>query len=164
MLLDFHVSCLPLPSHHHPPANYFVGVSVMELRPEYRPDESAAVIFSEHTWLQGAFLATIAYGMSVVLFAMTVYLLQKHKKKKNTRKHTALTIYVSILFVLSSIYQGTLQEWTQLSFIDWRNFPGGPSEFQDIMFSMPVDMGANATLVISNWFCDIINVRLSEPN
>jgi Ni/Fe-hydrogenase subunit HybB-like protein len=136
----------------------------MELKPEYRPDESDAVIFSEHTWLQGAFLATIAYGMSVVLFAMTVYLLQKHKKRKNSKKHTALTIYVSILFVLSSVYQGTLQEWTQLSFIDWRNFPGGPSEFQDVMFSMPVDMGANTTLVISNWFCDIINVRRAEPN
>jgi len=130
----------------------------MELIDSYRPDFPPDVIFSEHTWLQGAFIASIAYGMSAVLFAMTIYLLQKHRRRHNSSKHFALTIYVSLLFMLSTVYQGTLQEWTQLSFIDWRNFPGGPSNFQNVMFSMPVDMGANTTLVISNWLCDVINV------
>lgn len=51
---------------------------------------------------------------------------------------------------------GTLAIW---AFIDQREYPGGPSAYEDDMFSIPVDMLANVTLVICNWLCDIINVR-----
>ncbi|KAK0210109.1 hypothetical protein DFS33DRAFT_1270205 [Desarmillaria ectypa] len=44
----------------------------------------------------------------------------------------------------------------QYSFIDCRLFPGGPSAFEEIMFSLPVSEMGNAAFVLSNWFVDAV--------
>ncbi|KAL1736337.1 hypothetical protein FB107DRAFT_221861 [Schizophyllum commune] len=121
----------------------------------WRPKEDSWTLFSERTWLQGAFLATVAYGMQVVLFTSAAYLLYKRKKDK---RNVALLVYISVIFSLGTLYMGGLLKFTQLCFIDQREYPGGPSAYEDDMFSIPVDMLANVTLVICNWLCDIINV------
>ncbi|KAK7059077.1 hypothetical protein VNI00_001701 [Paramarasmius palmivorus] len=51
-----------------------------------------------------------------------------------------------------------LLQFTQESFIDGREIEGGPNVFEEIMFSLPVDMLANVIMVLITWFCDIINV------
>jgi hypothetical protein len=124
----------------------------------YRPDETNAQIFSEHTWLQGAFLASVAYGMEVILFAMSVSLLWTARKRDNTRMNTGLIIYITIIFILSTLYMAGLLQFTQQSFIDDRNIEGGPSEYENVMYSMPIDMLGNVTMVMLTWMCDIINV------
>ncbi|TRM69184.1 hypothetical protein BD626DRAFT_544008 [Schizophyllum amplum] len=121
----------------------------------WRPKEDALTLFSERAWLQGAFLATVAYGMQVVLFASAAYLLYK---RKNDIRNVALLVYICVIFGLGTLYMGGLLKFTQLCFIDQREYPGGPSAYEDDMFSIPVDMLANVTLVICNWLCDIINV------
>ncbi|KAF7290014.1 hypothetical protein HMN09_01306200 [Mycena chlorophos] len=117
----------------------------------YRPDESNADIFSEHTWLQGAFLATLAYGAAAVLYFMTVSLLLASKGR-------ILLSYISMMFLLSTLYIAGELKFTQQAFIDDRNIPGGPSAYENVMYNLPIDMLSNVTLVLLAGMCDIINV------
>jgi hypothetical protein len=47
---------------------------------------------------------------------------------------------------------------TELSFIDNRLYPGGPSAFENDMFSIPPDELGNVTFVLANWFADALVV------
>lgn len=125
----------------------------------YRPHETHEQIFSEHAWLQGAFLAAVAYGMQVILYSMSCYLLAKHRNPTNSTKNVGLTIYITILFLLGTLYVAALLQFTQESFIDGSDIPGGPDAYEKVMFSSPIDMLGNVTMVILTWMCDIINVR-----
>lgn len=129
----------------------------------YGPNESASDILSEHTWLQGAFLATLAFGMSTILFFMSFHLLRMRpsrnaKAASNWKKRMALLVYITIIYILSILYMAGLLQFTQQSFIDDRNYPGGPNMYEEVEFSIPVDMLANVIMVILTWMCDIINV------
>ncbi|KXN87292.1 hypothetical protein AN958_08981 [Leucoagaricus sp. SymC.cos] len=126
--------------------------------PSWRPDESSADIFAEHTWLQGAFLTAIAFGMEFILYVMTCYFLWTRRDPINKRQNTFLMCYISIIFVLSVLTMGSMLEFTQLSFIDGRIIPGGPATFENQMFSLPIDNLGNVVIVLTSWFCDIINV------
>ena len=56
---------------------------------------------------------------------------------------------------------GSLAKFTQLAFIDNRNFPGGPSAFENDEFSIPVDELGNVAFVLNNWLCDAVIVSTS---
>jgi hypothetical protein len=127
-----------------------------------RPDETKAEIFSEHTWIQGAFLGSVAYGMATILFMVSVRLLWIARKGGNKTRNLGLMVYIIIIFILSTLYTAGLLEFTQESFIDGRNIEGGPNAYESVMYSIPIDMLANVTLVILAWMCDIINVRVSS--
>ncbi|KAJ7739991.1 hypothetical protein DFH07DRAFT_715985, partial [Mycena maculata] len=74
----------------------------------YRSDETNAQIFSEHTWLQGAFLARVAYGMETILYAMSLHLLWTAHKGNNNRD-IDLIVYISVIFILGTLYMAGLQ-------------------------------------------------------
>ncbi|EEB87628.1 hypothetical protein MPER_14967, partial [Moniliophthora perniciosa FA553] len=93
---------------------------------EYRPKESDADIFAEHTWLQGAFLAAVAYGIEFVLYVMACYLLWIHRRHQaqSYMKNIFFIVYTSIIFVLHTLYMAGLLQFTQESFFDGREIPG----------------------------------------
>ncbi|KAJ7583268.1 hypothetical protein C8J56DRAFT_741271, partial [Mycena floridula] len=124
----------------------------------YRPNETNAEIFSEHTWLQGALLACVAYGMEVILYAMSLHLLWLARRDSNKGRNMALMAYITVMFILGTLYIAGLLEFTQESFIDGRNIPGGPNAYENEMYSIPIDMLGNVTMVMLTWMCDIINV------
>ena len=130
------------------------------IRPEFRPNESPEVIFAEHTWIQGALLGALAYGIEFVLFVMACYLLWIHRNRSEPekKKNLFLITYISVIFILSTLYTVALFEFTQESFVDGRNIPGGPNAFESQMYSLPIDMLGNATMVMVTWLCDIVNV------
>jgi len=41
-----------------------------------------------------------------------------------------------------------------MAFIDNRNYPGGPSAWEDSMWFIPVDTLGNASFTVANWFAD----------
>jgi len=43
-----------------------------------------------------------------------------------------------------------LAAFTQMAFVDNRNYPGGPSAFEFNMFSAPINQAGNVALVVSN--------------
>lgn len=135
--------------------------------PQYAPDESEAVRFSERTWLQGAFISVLAYGMQVILYSMSCYWLYKPKARNApiSKENIVLMVYITIIFVLGTLYIAGLLQFTQDAFIDGRNIPGGPSAYETVMFSVPIDMLPNVIMVLLSWMCDIINVgpTISSP-
>ncbi|KAJ7747327.1 hypothetical protein B0H16DRAFT_1320684 [Mycena metata] len=124
----------------------------------YRPDETPAEIFSEHTWLQGAFLSCIAYGMQAILFFMSLHLLAFAPGRKRSRWNVGLAWYMTVMFILSTLYMAGLLEFTQEAFVDARNIPGGPNAYEDVEYSLPIDMLANVAVVLLTWLCDLINI------
>jgi len=129
----------------------------------YRPDLPPETIFAEHTWLQGAFLGAVAYGIQFVLYVVTCFFLWRLRKPSTKRTNMIFIVYISVIFILSTLYIVGLFQFTQLSFIDGRNIPGGPQAFESLMFSLPIDMLANVIMVLNSWFCDIINVGVKGP-
>ena len=120
--------------------------------------ETSYQIFTEDTWLQGALLSNIAYGVELALFAMCFHLLIAQMNRRNKKRQFCLLSFISILFVLGTTFVGGSMKFAQQAFVEYRNFPGGPAAFEQAMFSDPVDELANVSWVVGNWFMDIFLV------
>jgi len=128
---------------------------------EFTPDEAPEVIFAEKAWLQGALLAAVAYGVELTLFAMSFYhLLKRQFSRSTSRKKVDLFFlaYITIMFILSTLFYASNAQFTQLAFIDNRNFPGGPNTYEQVMFSIPVDELGNVCAIMTTWLCDALLV------
>ncbi|KAF5347233.1 hypothetical protein D9756_009929 [Leucocoprinus leucothites] len=125
----------------------------------YRPDEPPFMILGERTWLQGAFLAAAAYGIEFILFVMTFYfLLKRPLAREQQRQNRVFIAYISIVFILSTLYIAALLRFTQLAFIDGRNIPYGPFVFENTMFTLPSAQLMSFAVVIKSWVCDVVNL------
>ncbi|KAI0259602.1 hypothetical protein BC834DRAFT_962042 [Gloeopeniophorella convolvens] len=124
----------------------------------YRPDETPFQIFTERAWLQGAILGAVAYGSAFTLFAICLNILVKQTNRTNIKIKGAFIAYITILFILGTIFMAASAEFTQLAFIDNRNYPGGPAAYENAMFSIPVDMAGNVAFVLTTWFADALLV------
>jgi len=125
------------------------------------PDEDSQTLFSERCWLQGVIVSAVAYGITVSLYLLSFHLLVRERNRVELKKRGPLLIYISIIFFLGTLFMCSLAAFTQMAFIDDRNYPGGPSAFENEMFSIPVDNVGNAAFTLSNWFCDALLVSSS---
>jgi len=67
-------------------------------------------------------------------------------------------IYVVLLFIMGNIGNGTNIKVGELTFVDNRNFPGGPNEY----FSQgggTVGLTCNVIYIINTWFQDGLLVK-----
>ncbi|KAG1790846.1 uncharacterized protein HD556DRAFT_681706 [Suillus plorans] len=120
----------------------------------WTPDESSEVLLAEKGWLQGAVASSIAYGIGVTLFFMCFYSLIRQITRTNYKKSLPLLIYITIDFILGTLFMATLADFTQLAFIQYRDYPGGPNAFENNMFGIPVDMVGNV--------CGVLMMALSD--
>ena len=127
--------------------------------PAWRPNEDAATIRSEETWLQGAFVAAIGYGAVAVLCVQCFFMLVRGFKKTKLARDGPLIVFVFLMFALNTAYIGTTIQFTQQAFVDYRNFDGGPSAYEVVFFSIPIDAAANDTLVVTTMLADMLLVR-----
>ncbi|KAH7883042.1 hypothetical protein F5I97DRAFT_1815368 [Phlebopus sp. FC_14] len=120
------------------------------------PDESAQQIFAEGTWLQGAIVTAVLYGIVVVLSVMCCRSLCSSIRARDAgyRKNIFFLCYVSLLFTIGTVYVACNSEITQLGFINNRNYPGGPSAFEENTSSPPL----NVAFVLSNWCADLLMI------
>jgi hypothetical protein len=121
----------------------------------WAPDEDAYTLFVEKTWLQGSIVAGGSYGIVVCLSLSCIHaLLFRPRSVSDYWRSMALSGYVVIVFIISTLFVVANSIMTQLAFIDNRNYPGGPSVWEDVMSSIPIDVVSNVTLVLANWFSD----------
>ena len=52
----------------------------MSSEPSWRPNVPESQLFDEKTWLQGAILSAVAYGINLTLFTLNVSLLRTRAK------------------------------------------------------------------------------------
>jgi hypothetical protein len=109
-------------------------------------------------WLQGYLLTSMAYGVVLTLFFMCFHLLLKQRTKKNHKITCLFLLYISIEFILGTLLMGSTAKYTQLAFIENRNFPGGPGAYEVGMFSIPVGMLGHVAFVLTNLFSDALVV------
>lgn len=135
--------------------------STMSNPASWRPiEEFPGQLFAERTWLEGAILLGVVYGAELVIFLMCLNLLVRQITRKNWKIQVPLVIYIWILFICSTIFIAANSNMARLSFVDNRNFPGGPSAFETVMFSIPVDNMGNVAFVIANWLADGLMVNI----
>ena len=126
------------------------------------PDEDPQTLFSERCWLQGAFISSVAYGITVCLYFSSLHLLIHSRNRVELKKRLPLLIYITVSFLLGTLFMISLAAFTQMAFIDNRNYPGGPNAFENNMFSIPIDDMGNAAFTLSNWISDALVVS-SHP-
>ena len=51
-----------------------------------------------------------------------------------------LTYYTVIMFALATIGFGANTKFIQMTYIDYRNYPGGPNVFTQVFYSHPINM------------------------
>ncbi|KAG2097497.1 uncharacterized protein F5147DRAFT_714896 [Suillus discolor] len=126
----------------------------MSLNSSWTPDESSETLLEEKGWLQGAVVSSIAYGIGVTLFFMCFHLLIRQMTRTNYKKSLPLLIYITIDFILGTLFMASLADFTQLAFIQYRDYPGGPNAFENNMFGIPVDNLGNV--------CGFLMMALSD--
>ncbi|KAG1739263.1 hypothetical protein EDB19DRAFT_1828845 [Suillus lakei] len=130
----------------------------------WTPDESSKTLLAEKGWLQGTVVSAVAYGINVALYFMCFHLLFRQMNRTNYKKHLPLLVYITTTFILSTLFMAALADFTQLAFIQDRNYPGGPNAFENDMFAIPVDNLGNVsglvTMLLSDglvvWRCMVI--------
>ena len=126
----------------------------------YAPDETPFEIFMEKTWLQGAILGAVGYGVQFTLFANCFVLLWKQISRDNLRQKLPFMIYICVMFSLGTIFMVCSAAFTQMAFITHRNYPGGPNAVENDFLSAPIDEGGNVAFVMAAWLADGLLVRL----
>jgi hypothetical protein len=101
----------------------------MSLDPSWRPLEDDLTIVNERTWLAGMILSAVAYGIVFTLFVLTFKQLVKTTTKYNYTHKLCFIIYITLIFILGTLFVGAIAKMTELSFIDYRLIPGGPGSF-----------------------------------
>jgi len=99
-------------------------------------------------------LAAVAYGIVFTLFVLTFKQLIRSTTKYNYTHRLCFITYITLIFILGTLFIGALAKMTQLSFVDYRLFPGGPAAFEEQEFSIPIDEISNVSYVIANWLAD----------
>lgn len=72
-----------------------------------------------------------------------------------------LLCYVILLFVLATVGIALQITWTQIAFIQNRNYPGGSNQFLLDHVDSDMNRAVTAVYVAINWLADGIIVRIS---
>ncbi|KAG8215361.1 hypothetical protein J3R82DRAFT_8958 [Butyriboletus roseoflavus] len=133
----------------------------MALSPSYAPDESKSTIIQEETWLQGAFLSSLFFGIETTLSTLTFLAILRRRTPRRSRMDIIFLVYIAVLFLIVTASQALLLEWIQMGFITQRNYPGGPSAFFNNAYSIPSSLAETVLAAIANWMMESLLVRLS---
>lgn len=120
---------------------------------------------NEKSFLYGAFLAAISYGVVATIAAICLNILRG--KRIPIRHRKAQFVYVVLLFTLSTLSMVFQVRMTQAGFLEQRDFNGGTAGYpgpaaylgKNLDHALPIEFSAwMACLVITNWFCDSVLV------
>lgn len=125
----------------------------------YAPDETAAQIFNDETWLQGELLSCVAYGVELTLFVMCFGIVARQINRSNYKRQLAILSFVTVIFGLGTTFMVAQAVFTQIAFVRNRNFPGGPGAFEVAKFSVSPNEISIACFVVGNWLMDIFLVH-----
>ncbi|KAG5639721.1 hypothetical protein H0H81_000001 [Sphagnurus paluster] len=82
---------------------------------------------AERATYYGTLLATLAYGALLMLYVQLTQVL--FARPKSGRKYWVLVAYAGVLFILATLAVGAIFRFSEMTYIDNRNYPGGPVAF-----------------------------------
>ncbi|EED84958.1 predicted protein [Postia placenta Mad-698-R] len=122
----------------------------------YAPSENHEQIVEETMWLQGALFGDILYGVELTLFLICVKLVLRQFNRHDYKRPASLLILITVLFILGTLTTLSNMAMTQKSFINNRNYPGGPSTYEVDMYSIPMSEFGIISWTIGNWLMDAL--------
>ncbi|KAF8062265.1 hypothetical protein FPV67DRAFT_1672741 [Lyophyllum atratum] len=123
--------------------------------PSYSPvGVTAQDLQAERACFYGTLLATLAYGALLMLYVqLTTVLLARPKRGSS---FWAIVAYASFLFPLATLAVGAIFKFSEMSYIDNRNYPGGPNAFYHRYTSDYVNVIGQVSATLFPWFADIL--------
>ncbi len=89
----------------------------------------------------------------LLLYAMCARLLLRGVKRHGALRESAFQLaYISLMLALATLYFAANTWITQVSWIDDRDFPGGPFVYRESTFLDPVGELGAVVYVIADWF------------
>lgn len=117
-------------------------------------DESPQDIFLEKTFLASGYLTGVGYGVQLVLYGACVKKLWRRKPR--IRFTLFLISYITVLCIMNTIWTATSAYGLQLTYIDYRNYPGGSLGFLRVEFSLPSNVLSLAAYITGNILADAL--------
>ena len=130
----------------------------MSSNTSFAPDEDAATILSEQTWLQGALVTCIGYGVVLTLCFMCFFMLVLGFRRSRLLRDGPLVLFVFLSFALNTVVTGGTMQLTMQAFVNDRNVPGGPSAYELLAFALPLEAAVNACILVSMFLGDALIV------
>ena len=96
----------------------------------------------------------VMLGMLVVLFFKCMTALLGSAHRRGERIEWGLVSYTTIMFALATVFTGTILHELSVSYIDNRNFPGGPYGYQAYIASTTVGIIRRTAFRLGNWLAD----------
>ncbi|KZV88702.1 hypothetical protein EXIGLDRAFT_839026 [Exidia glandulosa HHB12029] len=120
----------------------------------WAPQESAADLWNERSYLAGILIGAVAYGVHATLFFITLYLMWNRPRSESRKSDNAWMAYIVLLFTLSSIGNGAQFKFTEMIFINQRAYPGGPSAYLVEQQNTPIAICCVVAYTVNNWLQD----------
>ncbi|RDB29450.1 hypothetical protein Hypma_016081 [Hypsizygus marmoreus] len=124
------------------------------MAPYYGPDEDAATIFLERSFLAGDFISGIGYGFQLLLYGVCAMYLWNSRKGK--RQSIYLLIYITTLLCVETIFEVAQSHTVQLIYVDNRNYPGGPWAYFLATQNLPINVLFIASLFSLTFLADLL--------
>ncbi|KAK7691657.1 hypothetical protein QCA50_005056 [Cerrena zonata] len=133
-------------------------------------DESNLDIFWEKMWLISGYLTGVGFGIQLVVYCICADALLR-RKQKTAFTHFLLG-YTTLLCVLNCIFTGSNASGIQQTFIDNRNYPGGPWGYVTVgIVTAPFNFTSEVSYFLGNimadalllWRCKVIWVACKGP-
>jgi len=114
------------------------------------PNESSAYLSYEKLLYASLYIGTIGYGLLVAAVSQCFRSIMKDR----TRASFTWLPLVATLFILGTVNIACNINYTQLAWINDRDYPGGPVMFIVEQQTMPVNMTALATSIVALFLSD----------
>ncbi|KAF4614529.1 hypothetical protein D9613_002458 [Agrocybe pediades] len=124
--------------------------------------DNTTVLIPDNQWVDAVNLvssttvASTAYGIMFTLYLICCYFLSVQMDHRQERRRSIFLIsYITVMFALGTIYVATTTQATMISYVYFANFPGGPSNYNNIvLFAAPEGIANTISYVLANWMAD----------
>ncbi|KZT44035.1 hypothetical protein SISSUDRAFT_1057041 [Sistotremastrum suecicum HHB10207 ss-3] len=122
--------------------------------------ETSSDILLEKTFLASGYLTGVGFGIQFVLYLQCLGVLWQRKPQSCnlTLSSRVLIPYLTILCAMNLIWTATSAYGLQLTFIDNRNYPGGPVAFLGVEFALPDNVVSLASYIAANIMADALMI------
>ena len=122
------------------------------------PGESASDLWLERSNFDSVIISGTAYGVHLTLFLIVAHHLVRHPPSTRTSGKThvpwGLVAYITWNFILGTIGIAAEGRFNELTYVDDRNYPGGPNAFFIAQYGDFINIFGTVAYVVLNWFAD----------
>ncbi|PPR03305.1 hypothetical protein CVT24_012587 [Panaeolus cyanescens] len=97
------------------------------------------------------------FGIAFTLYVICVQSLVQQLRAGTRPKQTIFTlVYISVMFAMATIYCAVNSRLVQLEFVNFRNYPGGPTAYSIVLFPTAINIAGLCAFFITNWMNDAL--------